>query len=42
MELNDPVVWGSALTVVIATVVLVYLSVKVVQLMKRDEENHNK
>ncbi len=36
MDLSDPVVWGSALTVVLATVVLVFLSIKVMKLMNTD------
>ena len=33
MNISDPVVWGSIVSVVIAVVVFVYLSVKVVKLM---------
>ncbi|WP_281254038.1 hypothetical protein [Solemya velesiana gill symbiont] len=42
MDVSDPVVWGSALTVVIACIVLGFLAAKILQLMKRDEEKHNK
>ena len=38
MDMSDPVVWGSALTVVIACVVLGFLVVKVVRLMNKGDE----
>ena len=37
---TDWVFWGSIITVVISTVIVVYLGFKVVALMKRDEKNH--
>ncbi len=40
MELSDPVVWGSALTVIIATGVLVFLGFKAKKLMDKDSKNH--
>ena len=35
----DAVVIGSAITVAIATIIVVYLGFKIVALMKRDEAN---
>ena len=35
----DAVVIGSAITVVVATVIVIYLGFKIVSLMKRDEAN---
>ena len=40
MELQDPVVWGSILTVVIAVVIVVFLAFKVKALIKKDAEAH--
>lgn len=42
MGLTDPVVWGSILTVVIAVVIIVFLSIKVKSLMAKDAESHKK
>ena len=39
MELSDPVVWGSALTVLISIVVVVFLGFKIKALMDRDAQN---
>ena len=36
----DAVFWGSIITVVIATVIVVFLGFKVVALMKKDAESH--
>jgi TctA family transporter len=38
----DAVFWGAIITVVISTIVVVFLGFKIVQLMKRDEEAKNK
>jgi hypothetical protein len=40
MSMSDPVVWGSALTVVISVVVLIFLGFKVAGLMKSDANKH--
>lgn len=40
--MTDAVVIGSAITVLGATIVLVFLSFKVIQLMKKDEANRKK
>jgi hypothetical protein len=37
--MQDAVFWGSIITVAISTVVVVFLSFKIVSLMKRDEAN---
>ncbi len=36
----DAVVWGSAITVVLATVIVVYLAFKVKSLMNKDADSH--
>ncbi len=36
MDLSDPVVWGSALTVILATVILVFLAFKAKKLIDTD------
>ena len=38
--MNDWVFWGSILSIVGALAVLVFLVIKVLQLMKQDEERH--
>ncbi len=38
----DAVVWGSALTVVLATVIVVFLAFKAKSLMNKDAESHKK
>ena len=40
VEITDPVVWGSALTVLVATVILVYLGFKAKKLMDQDAKKH--
>jgi hypothetical protein len=42
MDMTDPVVWGSFLSVAVALVVFVFLVFKVNSLMKQDEESHKK
>ncbi len=36
----DAVVWGSAITVIISTVIVVYLGFKAKKLMDKDAESH--
>ncbi len=36
----DAVVWGSALTVAISTIIVVYLAFKVKGLMNKDADSH--
>ena len=38
MDLNDPVVWGSALTVLLTAGILVFLGFKVKKLMSQGSE----
>ncbi len=40
MEFNDPVVWGSILSVVIAVVIFVFLAFKIKSLMDKDAGSH--
>ncbi len=40
MDITDPVVWGSALTVIVATVILVFLGFKARKLMDQDAKKH--
>jgi ABC-type proline/glycine betaine transport system permease subunit len=42
MGLTDPVVWGSILTVIIAIIIVVFLSFKVKTLMDKDAESHKR
>ena len=39
MDLSDPVVWGSALTVIITAGVLIFLSFKVKKLMDKGSDD---
>lgn len=40
MDITDPVVWGSALTVAFAVVMLVFLGFKAKKLMDQDAKKH--
>jgi hypothetical protein len=40
MDITDPVVWGSALSILFMVVMMVYLAIKAKKNMDRDSKNH--